>query len=141
MSKMRIVVIEDGDADLAILRYALNAAAAPYELLVLRDGEEAMGFVRGHRTGKLAPEPCLILLDLHLPKYDGMEVLREIVLHPPLSHIQVVAMSNWISPPQLAEIASLGAKFLEKPCSLEAYEALAREIVALCGQAHAASIS
>ena len=49
-----------------------------YELEILKNGEEALRFVREHRTGIRQPEPCVILLDLHLPMYDGMAILRAI---------------------------------------------------------------
>jgi len=74
----RIVVIEDNPADVDLLRYALDRQGEAYELEVLGDGEQALQFVHEHRTGKRDPEPCVIILDLHLPKYDGLEVLRAI---------------------------------------------------------------
>src|ERR1017187_4772490 len=139
MSAARILVVEDTPADIVVLRYALDAQGAEYELEVLSNGEEALQFVHEHRTGQRKPELCLILLDLHLPKYDGLEILRAIVQAPPLRHIRVLMMTGQASPAEQREIAELGAVFRKKPTSLEEHIRLAAEIIALCRESSLAS--
>jgi CheY-like chemotaxis protein len=78
MQPTRIVVIEDSDSDMMLLRLALDQQQEDYELEILKNGEEAMRFVQDHRKGVREPEPCAILLDLHLPIYDGIEILGAI---------------------------------------------------------------
>jgi len=84
MQPARILVIEDNAYDIVLLRHALDQQGEDYELEILSDGEQALQFVREHRTRAREPEPCVILLDLYLPAYDGMAVLRAIRQAPAL---------------------------------------------------------
>jgi CheY-like chemotaxis protein len=67
----KILVIEDNIADINLLRLALDQRGEKYELQVLNSGDDAIRFIQEQRTGlSEEPEkPCVILLDLHLPKY------------------------------------------------------------------------
>jgi CheY-like chemotaxis protein len=135
----KILIIEDNRADIAILRHALDQQGEEYDLEVLTDGEAALLFVHEHRMGKRAPDPCVILLDLHLPKHNGMEVLGAIRLAPALSHIQVVVLTGLADPKEEADARAMGAIFREKPSSLNQFLQLAAEILAICkGSAEAA---
>jgi CheY-like chemotaxis protein len=82
MQPARVLVIEDNESDIGLLRHALDQQGEKYELEILSDGEQALQFVHEHRTGVREPEPCVILLDLHLPLYDGMAILRAISPSP-----------------------------------------------------------
>ena len=86
----RIVLIEDNPGDVLLLRKALDMQGHPYGLEVLTDGEEAVRFVRDHAHS--IPAPCFFLIDLHLPRYDGIMVLRAIREAPALSgqHVAVI---------------------------------------------------
>jgi CheY-like chemotaxis protein len=134
MSEIRILCIDDNPADIGILRYALDEQGEDYELRVLKDGEEALLFVLEHREGKLEPKPCVILLDLHLPKHNGLEVLRAVAQAPALRHIRVLITSGQAHPTELDEIVALGAVYRQKPDTLEEYTQFAMETVALCKQ-------
>src|ERR671911_1403628 len=96
-SPQRIVVIEDNPAETVLLRHALDEQGEPYVLEVLTDGESALEFVRAH-CHECRPEPCLIVLDLHLPRYDGATVLRAIRCAPELAHVKVVVLTSMASP-------------------------------------------
>ena len=76
-----LVLIEDNPADTMLLRQALDEQNDPYSLEVLPDGETALRYVR-EQCCRSSPEPCLIILDLHLPQYDGATVLRAIRSRP-----------------------------------------------------------
>lgn len=132
MPSARILVIDDNEADVHLLRDVLNQQKKDYELEVLRDGEEALRFVQERRFGTREPEPCVILLDLHLPRHDGITILRAIKNAPALEHIQVVVLSGLASPHQKADIADLGAVYRTKPSTLNELVVLAAEIVAVC---------
>src|SRR5690242_14604876 len=132
MSEIRILVIEDNPGDVYILRYALDRLGDTYELTVLSDGAKALEFVRNHRAGIFEPKPCVIILDLHLPKYDGLEVLREIAQTPPLRHIQVLMTAGTAHASGADQIVALGAAYREKPKTLEEYLQFAIEVIALC---------
>jgi CheY-like chemotaxis protein len=128
----KILVIEDNPADVAWLRHALDQHAEPYDLELLSDGEMALRFVDEHRGGKREPEPCVILLDLHLPKHDGIQVLGAIKHAPVLEHIHVVVLSGVVSPNEEAAIFGLGGIYRPKPFALNECLELAGEILALC---------
>src|SRR5690349_16280549 len=103
----RIVVIEDNPADVFLLRHALDENGEDYRLDVLRDGAEAMQFVRDQRKVSAEPHPCAIVMDLHLPKHDGPAVLQAIRDEPETAHIQVVALTSLINPDEEREVRAL----------------------------------
>lgn len=129
----RIVLIEDNPADVHLLRYALDLTAEAYELELLPDGEEALHFVRDRRCGEPESAPCVIVLDLHLPRIDGREVLEAIKADPELSHLRVVVLTSSASPEEEESVRSLGVNlYLKKPSQLVEFEDVAREIIAVC---------
>jgi two-component system, chemotaxis family, response regulator Rcp1 len=129
----KILVIEDNPADVFLLRFALNYHKEEYELELLRDGDEAIRFVHQQRTLAADPQPCVIVLDLNLPKEDGKAVLNAIKQEPVLAHVQVVALSSFASPTDAREIQRLGARlYRAKPMKLDEWIGLAGEILAIC---------
>jgi CheY-like chemotaxis protein len=132
MQAARIVIIEDNDGDIELLRLALDEQEEDYELEILKDGEEALRFVQEHRSAIRAPEPCVILLDLHLPRYDGIAILHAMREAPPLEHIKIVVLSGQADPLQEAEMARLGAFYRRKPSTLTELSELAAEIFVIC---------
>jgi CheY-like chemotaxis protein len=132
----RIVLIEDNPADILILRHGLDQLEEEYDLEVLLDGEQAMGFVQDERTSLSdpeRPEPCVIVLDLYLPKYDGVAVLEAIRKEPVLAHVKVIVLTTLSSPRDELEIRRLGVRlFRTKPTQLADYILLAEEILAIC---------
>ena len=132
MSIPTILVIEDNPAEVGLLRHALDQLDQHYVLDVLPDGEAALRFVEEHRLGAREPNPCVILLDLYLPKHDGLAVLEAIRQQPVLSHIRVVVLSGLANPRDQEAAFQLGALYRAKPASLDHYIELAAEIIALC---------
>jgi CheY-like chemotaxis protein len=132
----KILVIEDSPAEVALLRLALDHQGEPYDLELLSDGAMALRFVNEHRLGVREPHPCVIVLDLHLPKHDGIEVLKAIRVAPALFHIHVVALSNSASPREQAEVHALGGLYREKPSGLIQCFDLSAEILAICKESH-----
>jgi|SRR5579863_3768610 CheY-like chemotaxis protein len=132
MSTPTILVIEDNPAEVVLLRHALDQLNQDYVLDVLPDGEAALRFVHDHRSGAREPHPCVILLDLYLPKHDGLAVLEAIRRQPALTHIRVVVLSGYANPRDLKAVREMDALFRSKPSSLAEYADLAAEIVALC---------
>lgn len=132
MSVPVILLIEDNWADVYLIREALDRQATPYRMEVLADGEAALNFVGKHRSGAHPHDPCVILLDVNLPKYNGVEVLAAIRQEPVLTHIHVVALSIDFSPADHADLTALGAICRKKPSDLDAHAILAAEILELC---------
>ena len=126
------MIIEDNDGDIQLLRLALDEQEEEYELEILKDGEEALRFVQEHRSGTREPEPCVILLDLHLPRYDGIAILHAMREAPQLEHIKIVMLSGQADPRQEAEMVRLGAFYRRKPSALTELSELAAEIFVIC---------
>lgn len=89
-----IFLVEDNRGDIRLIQEALKTTAAQWEMVVARDGMEAMAYLRQDGEFANAVRPDLILLDLNLPKKDGREVLAEIKADPALRHIPVVVLTT-----------------------------------------------
>jgi two-component system, chemotaxis family, response regulator Rcp1 len=132
-SPAKIVMIEDNSADVFLLRHALDQHAEEYILEVLRDGEEAIEFVMRQRALGRQGEPCVIVLDLHLPKHDGTAVLKAIREEPALALVQVVALTTLASPKDEQEVRALGVRlYRAKPTLVEEWIKLGGEILEVC---------
>ncbi len=132
-SPAKIVVVEDNTADVFLLRHALDQHDEEYVLDVLRDGEEAIEFVNRQRSANPPPEPCVIVLDLHLPKHDGAVVLKVIKQEPALALVNVVALTTLASPKDEQEVRELGVRlYRAKPTLVEEWIQLAGEILEIC---------
>ena len=132
MSLPTILVIEDKVADQVLIRYALDEFGEPYRFEVLPDGEAALAFIDDHRSGRRKHEPCVILLDLHLPRYNGIEVLTAIRTEPVLDHIHVFVLTSDASPAERVQVTELRSICCIKPSGLEEMKALAADILAAC---------
>ncbi len=132
MPLARIFVIEDNPSDVYIQRPTLADQGEDFELEVAFDGEEALRFVHRQRQSRHDMLPCVILLDLHLPKHNGIEVLKAIQQEPVLSHIHVVVLTNLASPQERAELRRLGADLRPKPAGLAEMARLAGDLIAFC---------
>jgi len=89
-----ILLVEDSAADATILREILKMCEIPTHLNVVTDSTGAMDFLHGRTPYEQSPTPHLILLDLNLPKVDGMEILAELKQTPGLKEIPVVIFSS-----------------------------------------------
>jgi CheY-like chemotaxis protein len=132
-SPARIVIVEDNSADVFLLRHALDQHHEEYILELLRDGEEAIEFVHRKRFADRDEEPCVIILDLHLPKMDGTTVLKMIRQEPALSSVHVVALTTLASPKDEQEVRELGVRlYRAKPTLVDEWIKLAGEILEIC---------
>jgi CheY-like chemotaxis protein len=121
---MRILLVEDINADAILLREALQEAGLGSELLVARDGQEALDML--HSGG---PLPQLVLLDLNLPRVSGQHVLDEIRTDPRLAALPVVVLSTSNSPADVAfAYAHKANAYVRKPNGFDALTGVARAI-------------
>ena len=95
-SLKRILLVEDSVQDAEIALKALADYHLANEVLHLRDGAEALDFLyrRGEFSDRRNGQPAVVLLDLKMPRVDGLEVLRQIKGEPGLSTIPVVVMTS-----------------------------------------------
>jgi two-component system, chemotaxis family, response regulator Rcp1 len=89
-----ILLVEDNRADVRLIQEALKSTSAACEVIVMRDGMEAMTYLRQDGEYQGAVRPDLILLDLNLPRKDGREVLAEIKADPVLQHIPIIVLTT-----------------------------------------------
>jgi CheY-like chemotaxis protein len=135
MPNQRIILIDDSDADILLLKMCLDEMAPDHQLTVLTDGEAALRFCEAERN-QTAPLPCVVVVDMHLPKRDGIEVLEAIYRSPALRHVRPLLVSSSLSPAQQKRIEELGVPFMERPASLDKCEAFARRVLALADASH-----
>ena len=114
-----ILLVEDNPADSRLTLEAIRDCAVDTNLNVVRDGVQAMAFLRKEGAYSDAPRPALILLDLNLPKKDGREVLAELKNDPDLRRIPVVVFSTSDSEEDVATAYSLHANcYIPKPADV-----------------------
>jgi CheY-like chemotaxis protein len=128
----QILVVDDSDADVEVLRVALTQHGERFELTVLADGEAAIRFIADHRAGMREPQPCVIVLDLNLPRHDGLAVIEALKAEPALAHIQVLLMSSFTPPRTKAVILEMGVMYRDKPRDWRGYLELAGDLLAIC---------
>ena len=128
MNPMRpILLVEDNpmDVDLTLRAFAKRHLANPVE--VARDGEEAMARVDRWEAGD--PPPIVVLLDLKLPKVDGLKVLERIKAHPRLRSIPVVVLTTSSEDSDMRSAYQLGANsYIVKPVSFDKFMEVAAQI-------------
>lgn len=94
MKEVRILLIEDNEGDIVLTLKALKKAHVHNEIDVVKDGEQALQFLHKQGPYTEVETPGLILLDINLPKVDGLEVLSEIKSHDHLRVIPVVMLTT-----------------------------------------------
>ena len=92
----RILIVEDDPKDVELTLTALEEYNLANEVVVTRDGEEALDYLycRGNFKMRTSDNPAVLLLDLKLPKVDGLEVLQQIKSDEQLSMIPVVVLTS-----------------------------------------------
>lgn len=122
---IEILLVEDSPEDLELTCRALKNANLGNHLQVARDGAEALDFLfcEGEHAGRQVEEtPKLILLDLKLPKVDGMEVLQRIKSDERTRHIPVVVLTSSKEQKDIVESYALGVNsYIVKPVNFEGF--------------------
>lgn len=91
---IEILLVEDSPSDVWLTRQALLAGAVPKNINTVSNGEQAIDFLRRRGPYVNAPRPDLVLLDLNLPRVNGLEVLLEIKTDPILKSITVIVLTT-----------------------------------------------
>lgn len=119
---MDILLVEDNEDDILLEEEALADAKLVNLMYIVRDGEEAMAYLR--RQGKYhnAQRPGLILLDINMPKKNGFEVLNEIKADPSLMHIPVIMLTTSDNEADIVKSYAKGAcSFITKPMNFDKF--------------------
>lgn len=122
-SPIQILLAEDSSADIHMVERSLKASKLPTELKVLTDGRETLDYLTQKGNHSAAALPDLILLDLHLPRKNGYEILREIKADSRLKQIPVVVLTNSESNVDVSKSYELHANtFITKPVSQKKFQ-------------------
>lgn len=122
-----ILLVEDNPMDVDLTRRAFNRRNLVNPLLVARDGEEALAFIGRWEAGESLP--AVVLLDLKLPKVDGLEVLRQIKEHPAFRSIPVVVLTTSDEDRDIEQAYRLGANsYIVKPVDFAKFVEVAAQI-------------
>jgi DNA-binding response OmpR family regulator len=140
--KLQVLLIEDNPGDVDLLRWALDQADVNCELIVIDDGADAISFVQ--QTGKYsgAAVPDLAILDLNLPKYDGLEILAEMRANNAFATVPVAVLSSSSSSRDRAKMEVFRiARYLTKPPDLEEFMRIGPVLKDLLAESAAAHTS
>ncbi len=125
MNKLpRILLVEDNPMDAELTLRALSTFHLANEILHLRDGAEALDFLlkRGPYADRANGQPALVLLDLKMPRVDGIEVLRQIKSHSELKTIPIVVMTSSREDRDLLTTYQLGVNaYVVKPVKFQEF--------------------
>lgn len=126
-----ILLVEDNPNDLELTLIALERSQLANDVVVMRDGEEALDYLlyRGSYETRTPGNPAVILLDLKLPKVDGLEVLQTIRANDRLSAVPVVMLTSSREEPDLTRAYSLGVNaYVVKPVEFKDFVAAISEV-------------
>lgn len=131
-SLVEILLVEDNPNDVELTLHALRAHNLANRIHVVRDGAEALDFIFGtgeHAGRSLQNGPKVILLDLKLPKVDGLEVLRRVKGDPQARLIPVVILTSSREEQDIVESYDLGVNsYIVKPVDFEQFSNAVRQV-------------
>lgn len=120
----KILLVDDSPEDRELALNALKSYNLANEVVALRDGAEALDYLfrRGEFSERPVGEPAAILLDLKMPRVDGLEVLKEIKSTPRLKYIPVVVMTSSREERDLIKSYQLGVNaYVVKPVQFQEF--------------------
>jgi CheY-like chemotaxis protein len=127
----RILHAEDSIGDAELTRVALGEGKVPFELFHVRDGVEALAFLRNEEPYAESPRPDLILLDLNMPRMGGHEVLGEVKGDDALASIPVIVLTMSNSPDDVSRTYELHVNsYVRKPIDFDQFLLVMRAIEA-----------
>jgi CheY-like chemotaxis protein len=126
---VNVLLVEDDPADVVLIREVFDQYKIRNQLHVVGDGDQALEFV--HRTGHFtdAPRPGLILLDINLPRRNGLEVLADIKSDNDLMHIPVIMLTTSQAQEDILRSYRQHANaYISKPLDFEQFTEAVRKI-------------
>jgi CheY-like chemotaxis protein len=138
---VRLLLVEDNPADVELLRYVLEQAGVQCDFTVVDDGGEALALVQQRGRYLDVPLPSLAIVDLNLPRYDGMEILEAMRGNRAFAGVPVLVMSSSSSPRDRARIEGLKVgRYITKPPDLDGYlrvGLIVKQLLEESGKGHA----
>ena len=127
----RILLVEDSANDVALSLAALEEINLANEVVVVRDGQQALDFLnrQGEYTDRTDGNPAVVLLDLKLPKVDGIEVLTQVKRNPELRSVPIVMLTSSREERDLARSYGLGVNaYVVKPVAFPDFVSALKEL-------------
>ncbi|KAM3099494.1 response regulator [Phormidesmis sp. 146-12] len=127
----RILLVEDSTNDVELILTSLSDNHLANEVVVVRDGEEALNYLyrRGIFKMRMEGNPVVILLDLKLPRVNGMEVLSQIRSEPSFRLVPVVVLTSSREEPDLLNCYELGANaYVVKPIDFHEFVDVIKQV-------------
>ncbi len=126
---IRILLVEDNPADAKLTKVAFEKIKIVNELDIVKDGVQALAYLRKQNSYSNKPRPDLILLDLNLPKKDGHQVLIEVKNDEELKSIPVLILTTSAEEKDVFETYSHHANsYITKPVDLEGFKVIVETI-------------
>ena len=122
-----ILIVEDNPVDLDLTLRAFSSRKLTNPIQIARDGEEALAYIERWEQGE--PLPVVILLDLNLPKVNGLEVLQVLKNHPEFKTIPIVILTTSSESSDMKSAYQLGVNsYIIKPVDFEKFIEMAKQI-------------
>ncbi|MDP9055702.1 MAG: response regulator [Acidobacteriota bacterium] len=129
--RYRILVIEDNETDAELIGKALQKYDVEHELVTLSDGEKALRYLD---TLTSVPVPDLIVLDINMPRRDGLTVLVQYRMNVCLVRVPIIVLTSSDAPSDKTRAGIIGVSaFLQKPLLLEDFLALGERFKTILG--------
>lgn len=130
--KLKILIVEDKEADLVLIQRAVQSINANVEVITAQDGEVALETLIKMTNDNIRHLPNVIMiLDINMPKKDGHEVLTELRRNDHLKFIPVVIFSSTIREADVAKAYANGCNsYFEKPLNFDDYCSLTQRLIA-----------
>jgi CheY-like chemotaxis protein len=122
-----VLLVEDNPMDVDLTKRALGRAGIEIRINIARDGEEAIGYIDRWDQGETLPR--FILLDLKLPKINGIEVLKRLKAHPKYQRIPIIILSSSTEDTDLKNAYTLGVNsYIRKAINYDEFIKTAADI-------------
>ncbi len=131
MNEVNILLVEDNEGDIILTTEAFKDMQLENTISVVRDGEEALRFLKKQSEHSAAITPQLILMDINLPGMDGKELLETIKKDPELKEIPVVMLTSSAADADISECYDKHVNwYITKPIDFDKYTKVMHEIEA-----------
>jgi CheY-like chemotaxis protein len=131
MNEVHILLVEDNEGDIILTTEAFKDMQLENKISIVRDGEEALQFLRKQDSYADATTPQLILMDINLPGMDGKELLEVIKKDPELKEIPVVMLTSSAADADISECYDKHVNwYITKPIDYDKYTKVMHEIEA-----------
>ena len=126
--QVEILLVEDNEDDIVIIQEVFADMELTTIINTVRDGEEALAYLRREGKYKMARVPDVVLLDINMPKNNGFEVLEEMKKDPRLQSLPVIMLTTSHREEDVVRSYEMGAcSYIQKPVDLDRFKKLVKQ--------------